>query len=217
MGIYPGTLFRSASAWAKLRDTLGDAPTSFFHVLTWHSMFYFALILVAIVSRFLPHPPNVACMGAVGLFAGCYLSGWKAWLAPITVLLASDLMGQAFNFPGVGFYRPITMLAVYAAATLAVPVGRMIGQSQGGALRFAGKVFGGSLIASTLFFLLSNLGVWAGGFYSMTGEGLVACFAAAIPFYGYTLIGDLAFSGLLFGSYAAVKSGQFQSELAQAH
>ena len=171
-------------------------------------MFYFALILVAIASRFLPHPPNVVCLGAIGLFAGCYLNGRKAWLVPIAVLFGSDMIGQALNFPGIGLYNPVTMLAVYAAATLAVPVGRMIAQSKLSGLKFAGGVGAGSLIASTLFFVVSNFGVWAAGWYPMTGEGLVTCFIAAIPFYGYTLAGDLAFTTLVFGSYAAVRASK---------
>jgi hypothetical protein len=52
-----------------------------------------------------------------------------------------------------------------------------------------------------LFFLLSNFGVWLGGWYPMTGSGLVACFVNAIPFYGYTVAGDLAFTVALFGAW----------------
>ena len=59
----------------------------------------------------------------------------------------------------------------------------------------------GSLAASTLFFLLSNFGVWLAGWYPMTGAGLLSCYAYAIPFFGYTVAGDLLFTVLLFGSY----------------
>ena len=158
------------------------------------AMFYW-LILVAAASRFLPHPPNVACVGAIGLFAGCYLSGARAYLVPLAILFVSDVIGQLFGIAGMGFYQPITMAAVYAGATAAVLVGRLMSLSS---LRFA-RVPAASLVASTLFFLLSNFGVWLGGWYAMTLSGLLACYAAAIPFYGYTLAGDLAFSLLLFG------------------
>ena len=180
-------------------------------------MFYLALIVVAIASRLLPHPPNVACLGAIGLFAGCYLSGRKAWLVPAAVLLFSDTIGHFTGAKGLGFYSPITMVCVYIAATLAVPVGRLIARTNSGNnWKFCGSVFGGSLIASTLFFLVSNLGVWASGWYPATGEGLIACFVAAIPFYGYTLAGDLFFSGVMFGGYAAVTAGKPVSKMVHA-
>jgi hypothetical protein len=178
-------------------------------------MFYVALILVAIASRFLPHPPNVACLGAIGLFAGCYLNGRKAWLIPAAVLLCSDAVGHWAGITGQGFYGPMTMIGVYVAATLAVPVGRLISRSEGKGFKFAGAVLGGSLIASTLFFLISNFGVWASGWYPATGEGLATCYIAAIPFYGYTIAGDLFFSAIAFGGYAAVTAGVPNRKLAR--
>jgi hypothetical protein len=51
--------------------------------------------------------------------------------------------------------------------------------------------------------LLSNFGVWAGGtMYPKTIEGLMICYAAGIPFLKGTLLGDLFYSGVLFGMFA---------------
>ncbi len=158
-------------------------------------MFYL-LILVVAASRFLPHPPNVACVGALGLFAGCYLVGRRAYLVPLAVLLLSDLAGHLLSVPGMGFYNPVTMALVYAGALAAVPVGRWMRSNQS-KLRLPA----GSLAASSLFFLISNFGVWLGGWYPMTGFGLLACYTSAIPFFGYTIAGDLLFTFLLFGAY----------------
>ena len=158
-------------------------------------MFYLLTLVVA-ASRFLPHPPNVTCVGALGLFAGCYLVGRRAYLVPIAVLLLSDVIGHVLQIPGMGFYNSVTMLFVYAGMTAAIPVGRWMRSNQSKL-----RVPAGSLAASTLFFIVSNLGVWLGGWYSMTLGGLVACFTAAIPFYGYTIAGDLAFTVVLFGAW----------------
>ncbi len=156
-------------------------------------MFYLLILAVA-ASRFLPHPPNFACVSALGMFAGCYLVGRRAYLVPMAVLLLSDVIGQAFQVPGMGFYSPIAMLFVYAGAMAAVPVGRWMSRNQS-KLRLPA----GSLAASCIFFLLSNLGVWFAGWDPMTGAGLVTCFVNAIPFFGYTVAGDLFFTVLLFG------------------
>ena len=158
-------------------------------------MFYLLILMVA-ASRFLPHPPNVACLGAIGLFAGCYLSGRKAYLVPLGALLISDVIGQLSSVPGMGFYHPVAMLSVYLGVVAAVPIGRWVGRNSAIWRRPAGAV-----VASTLFFLVSNFGVWLAGWYSMTFAGLAACYAAAIPFYGYTLAGDLLYTTLLFGAW----------------
>ena len=64
------------------------------------------------------------------------------------------------------------------------------------------RVVAGSLGATFIFFVLSNLGVWAQNImYPMTFGGLVACYTAALPFLKYTLAGDLFYSGLLFLAY----------------
>ena len=177
-------------------------------------MFYLLIVVVA-ASRFLPHPPNVACVSALGMFAGCYLVGRRAYLVPAAVLFISDLIGQAFGVPGLGFYSPVAMLFVYGGAMAAVPVGRWMAKSQS-KLRLPA----GSLVASSLFFLLSNLGVWFAGWYPMTGAGFVACFVNAIPFFGYTVAGDLIFALLLFGvwewSGQALKSRDKSEILAKA-
>jgi hypothetical protein len=65
------------------------------------------------------------------------------------------------------------------------------------------KVGVGSLFASGLFFAITNFGVWMGGsLYPKTLEGLAMCYTAAIPFFGNSIMGDLVFSSILFGSYA---------------
>lgn len=164
-------------------------------------MFYL-LILVAAASRFMPHPPNVTCVAALGLLAGCYLGGRRAYLVPPAILLMSDLFGQTFGIAGKGFYNPITMGLVYVGVIASVPVGRWMRSGQ--------KLFrvpAGSLAASTIFFVVSNLGVWLGGWYPMTVGGLLGCYTSAIPFYGYTLAGDLAFTTLLFGAYELQRRG----------
>ena len=178
----------------------------------WLLMFYL-LIVVAAASRFLPHPPNVACVTAVGLFAGCYLAGRKAYLVPLAVLLISDFLGQCLGIAGLGFYSPVAMLFVYVGMLSAVPVGRWIASRQNML-----RIPFGALAGSCLFFVISNLGVWFAGWYPMTAPGFIACFANAIPFFGYSLAGDLAFSVLLFGAWewSGVTLGRHQLALAKA-
>ena len=59
----------------------------------------------------------------------------------------------------------------------------------------------GMVVAGTFsFFIITNFAVWAmDGHYPMTLEGLIACYIAAIPFYGNTLLSTALFSALFFG------------------
>lgn len=45
--------------------------------------------------------------------------------------------------------------------------------------------------------------MWLSGtLYPMTLEGLLSCYAAAIPFFRNTLLGNLGYVAVLFGSFA---------------
>jgi hypothetical protein len=73
------------------------------------------------------------------------------------------------------------------------------------------RVMGGAVLSSVLFFLITNFAVWYGdSFYPQNLAGLGACYLAGLQFYQQdvfgnlflnTVMGDLFFSGLLFGSY----------------
>jgi len=170
-------------------------------------MFYVLVLLVA-ASRFLPHPPNVACVGALGLFAGCYLSGRKAFLIPLGALFLSDLAGHLLRVPGMGFYSLVTMACVYCGVLLSVPLGRWL---RAGDRRW--KVPAASLAASTVFFVISNFGVWLGPWYPATPAGLVHCYTNAIPFFGYTIAGDMIYTVLLVTAWEFKRSSMPQWKL----
>ncbi|TWU24910.1 hypothetical protein Pla52o_12070 [Novipirellula galeiformis] len=176
-------------------------------------MFYLMILAVA-ASRFLPHPPNVACVAALGLFAGSYLSGRRAYLVPIAVMGLSDLVGHTLGIPGLGFYSPAAMALVYLGIAASVPIGRMLRNASGKSRLW--KVPAASLAASGVFFLLSNFGLLVAGWYPMTVAGVTACYVNAIPFFGYTIAGDLCFSVVVFGAWELSQSRLRLPAVAQA-
>ena len=90
------------------------------------------------------------------------------------------------------------LLWVYVSFALSVCLGFLVRKRPGYV-----TVFTASLAGSVLFFLLSNFGVWLDGtLYPLTTAGLYTCYVAAIPFFRNTLLGDLFYAGLLFGSFA---------------
>lgn len=151
------------------------------------------LILLAIASRFLPHPPNFAPITAVALFGGVYFSDKRiAMFIPFAIMLLSDLI--------LGFHN--TMFFVYGSFALMVGAGLWLKN------HFTVKnMVATSVLGSVLFFIISNFGVWltSGGFYPMNLTGLTECYIAAIPFFQNTLVGDLVYTSVLFGAFELAK------------
>ena len=150
----------------------------------------FALIVLAAASRLLPHPPNFAPVAAIGLFAGAHSSRRAGWLVPFAALLASDAV--------IGFYHPVGMLWNYLAFAACLLLGSGFLARRRTALRLGGAV----LSSSVAFFVISNFGMWASGYYPRTAAGLVECYVAALPFFRNTLASDVIYSAALFGGYA---------------
>jgi hypothetical protein len=105
-----------------------------------------------------------------------------------------------------GTYTLGTMVFVYAGmaipALLGFWVARKHRDGSGKRVALGGKLLVSAFLASTFFFFLSNLGVWLfDGMYATTTGGLVACYASALPFYKFSLLGDVTFTFALFGIY----------------
>jgi len=150
------------------------------------SAFVLALIAAAAAARLLPHPPNFAPITAIALFGGATLEDRRlAFLVPLAAMLLSDML--------IGLHAGMPM--VYAAFALIVCIGLLL-RRRGG----AGHIAAATLGSSALFFALSNLHVWAsGGLYPRDAAGLLACFTAALPFFGRTILGDAFYTAALFG------------------
>jgi len=162
--------------------------------------FVSSIILLAAISRLLPHPPNFAPIAAIALFGGDYLKDKKlAFIIPLVCMLFSDLLLHGVYLTGLSPFKGLhsMMPFVYGAFFLMVLMGQWLKQK----LTVTNTIMV-SLVGSILFFIVSNFGVWLmGGFYPKTPLGLVACYESAIPFFHYTLIGDLFYVGALFGTY----------------
>lgn len=146
--------------------------------------------------------PNFAPVAAIALFAGYYFrSRTLALCAPLAVMLSSDLI--------IGGYDWHVMIAVYAMLCLPVVFRgvlqksfRLQGNSRGARLASVAGLLGCTLAGSILFFLVTNFACWFSLDYSLTLSGLLECYTAAIPFFRYTMAGDMAFAIVFFGSYA---------------
>ena len=166
-----------------------------------------AIIALAALSRLLPHPPNCTPIAAIGLFGAAYMQRrWLSFAVPFAALFFSDLLLN--NVVYAEFYdgfQWITSFWLYLAFGLVIGVGHLLLRTSVSPAR----VIASSLLASAVFFGVSNLFTWLGSpMYPQTLTGLLSCYVAAIPFFGNTLLGDLLYSGVLFGGYAWMISRQ---------
>ncbi len=183
---------------------------------------FLAIVFLGVTARcffhFVYYLPNFAPVAGLALFAGYFFrSRLAAVAAPLAVMLVSDLF--------IGGYQPALMLVVYGA--LAAPVlargflrrtfdGKSSSDNNSGWRRAIASVAGLAacgLAASAGFFLVTNFAVWgmsvfspAHAIYAPTFEGLLLCFTQALPFFRYTLAGDLFFSLAFFGGYVGLQT-----------
>ena len=157
------------------------------------------LIVLAAASRLLPHWPNFGPVGAMALFgAAVFARKWMALLVPFTALYLSDLALNNLLYSEYyeGFYWGFNGW-VYAGFLLTVLLGFGLLRNRD----FSWLRVGGATVAGTLvFFLVTNFGVWAGSsLYPQNATGLIAAYAAGLPFLLNSAAGNIFFAGLLFG------------------
>ena len=162
------------------------------------------LIAFNVAARLLPHVPGIWPVAASALFAGRMLR-WPALavIVPVGAVLLSDiaLAGEDWRVSAV----------VCAAITLPTFAG-MLARRWRGAL----PVVAAMLSCSLVFFLTTNLAVWAfNGLYPRTFEGLVQCYVAAVPFLDRTVFGDLMWTAALFGGAWLVQHRPARARRAQ--
>jgi hypothetical protein len=160
-----------------------------------------AIILLAAMSRLLPHPPNFAPIGGMALFgAAYYAKRYWAFIIPIVSMWISDLVlnnvvyGQYFDsfvwlYSGAlftyGAFALIALLGFWTLRKINMPV-----------------LLISAVGASVIFFVVSNFGVWwSSGMYPHTAGGLAACYVAGLPFFSNTFAGDVVYTAILFGVF----------------
>ncbi len=151
-------------------------------------MSYFFIFLGAVL-RFIPHAANFAPIGAMAFFGGARLNKKYALIIPLAAMFISDYF--------IGFYSWQIMASVYASFLIYGLLGLRARKNESWL-----KIGGATLAGSVLFFLITNGAVWVfGSMYPHTLGGLIACYAAGLPFFRGTLLGDIFFTAVFFGLY----------------
>jgi hypothetical protein len=198
--------------------------------------------LIAVILRIVPHPTNFSSVGACSLFGGARLRTWHGYLVPLIVMVVSDLaLWVLSRFNPMYSLWDISRVYVYASFMIYVLIGHW--------LRDKNSVLSTSLAASLgglQFFFVTNFCTWlfqplieveAMYRYSRDLPGLMACFAAALPFYQtdvtpvqhpfvmltdrrlnifWTILGDILFTTIYLLVYARLAQRAMQPAPAPA-
>jgi len=143
------------------------------------------MIVMAVATRLFPHPPNVAPITGIALFAGQRFGDKRlAFIIPILCMFLSDL------FLGFHSTLPFVYLAFICISFLGI---------------YSKNIHNSTILtSSTLFFVVTNFGVWLLG-YPNTMAGLISCYTLAIPFFVNTILGDLFFTHTLNYSFNTIE------------
>jgi len=138
-----------------------------------------------VLSRLIPHWPNVTAMGAAAILAPRWLNHSKLSLVvPVLALLVSDLI--------LGFHS--TMVFTYSSIFL---VSWLSWRSQKENLSGGVELIQWSLGSSLLFFLITNFGVWLmTDSYQKNIYGLAMSYWKGVPFFVYDAMGTLMYLSL---------------------
>jgi len=150
-------------------------------------IFPIALIVLAVLSRFISIAPNFSPIISLALFSGACISNRKlAYVVPIAAMLISD----AF----LGFHYD--MFAVYASFALIIYLGSKTKKIN------VKSVLTNSIVGAVLFFIVTNFSVWiTSEMYSHDLNGLINCYEMAIPFFRNTFSSAILYSAAMFGTY----------------
>jgi hypothetical protein len=149
----------------------------------------FGLVVLALLTRLLPHPPNFAPITSIALFTGFnFVNKRLAMFIPLFCMFVTDL------YLGVHSLMPIIYLSFLLISLIGM-------RSKSISLLTV-------LSASTLFFVLSNLGVWY-FYYPLTWAGITSCFILAVPFFINSIAGDLFYTAVLSFSFEKFKKTSY--------
>ena len=139
-------------------------------------LIFFGIFSSLAVSRFMPHPPNFTSLIALSFYVPAILG-----IRFVPFLLISFIVTDLI----IGYHN--TTHWTWGSVLLISLCSHFFIKS------FLSRIIGATLGAS-IFYLITNFGVWTTGLYGITYEGLITSYILAIPFYAYSLISTLFFS-----------------------
>jgi len=143
------------------------------------------MMTLLVISRMISDIPNFTATIALIMFTS-YLIRDK--FQSVLVILVSQIISDLY----IGIYS--SMFFVYGAYVFIALLSPIIMNK----LSFK-SVLISSLVTPTIFYIVSNFGVWiTGSTYPLSLDGLIMCYVAGIPFFDETLLSTVVFSVTIY-------------------
>jgi len=163
-------------------------------------MLAISLIIIGILLRFIPHTANFTPVAAIAIFAGVYLNKKQALIVPLLLMVLSDLFLGMHNVVVFtwGSFVLVTLLGIWAKNHKTVR-----------------GIVSVAVVSSFLFYVVTNFGVWAMGWYPQTAKGLLDCYILGLPFLRNFGLATLVYTFVLFGAYEFIARRVQDTKLAK--
>jgi len=164
----------------------------------------YLLLLVAVLSRVIPHAPWWSFTAVTGclLYFGAKRP-WREMFAPLAALITTDCYLTLFRYSGYSMNWGFSSFS-WGWYLAAMVLGSLLLRKR---VTFA-RGAAGAIVGPTSFFLVSNFGAWFSNpfnTYPHTFAGLVACYAAGVPFYRNDLVATSLVLAVALGVPALVR------------
>jgi len=144
-----------------------------------------SLILILILFRIIPHPPNFTPIIAIAIMSGYF---FRNFYIAIIILVSSMFISDLYL--GLSKHIIFTYGSLLFINIIFFNISQKINYK---------NLFLCGFIGSLIFYLISNFGVWLmGSMYEKSLSGLIECYLMAIPFFRNTLLSTLLFSYAAF-------------------
>ena len=152
----------------------------------------FFLILVSL-SRIIPHPPNFTPLLSAAIFLPFLINDKRIILSlPLLVLIITDFFLGSYT-QMIWVYGSLFLVSIISVYFYIFSFKRLILLS---------------IISPSLFFMISNFGVWLGSsIYSVDLQGLLLCYYMALPFLAMNMISTILFSSAFYISLKLFNKG----------
>ena len=169
--------------------------------------FALALIVTAVSWRIINHnynfAPNLELITVSAVLAAIVLGKKAAIAVPLISMILSDLIiGNSSIF----IFTWGSFIIIGAGAILLSKINKQPKKQVLYSVGFA-------VASSFAFFVITNFGVWAQGWYPATLSGLITCFTLAIPFYRTMIIGNIILVPAAVTIYQFVRARQTSKSL----
>ena len=162
------------------------------------------LIIIGSCARLIPHLPNFTPTETIAIFGAAYLGRtWLPYFIPVVTMYFADFIinntvARSFfpNHDGLVLWSNYMLFNIIAIMLIVLIAQKVLNK-----INFK-NVMIAAIVSSVVFYLITNFGSWVSltSIYSKDFTGLMSSYVAGLPFLRTTLISNLLFSGVIFGS-----------------